>query len=291
MTRFPKKIWLVDSFTLNAYRGNPAAVMIVDDFPENMPQIAAEMNLSETGFIKPLAPSRFHIRWFTPTVEVMLCGHGTLAAAHILFQENRIQGDRIRFESLSGPLEVYRAQEASDSSALILNFPLQPLLEILDLQTSAPMYSQALNLKPSQIIEIIRSQDKRVIVVLENSASVRDLNPDFDKISQIEDVLSVIVTAQGGILGTGVPKDSNVPYKNYDFVSRVFSPRVGINEDPVTGSAHCKLADYWMKRLSKTEFFAYQASRRGGEIQLNVQGDRVFLKGNAVTIMVGTWFN
>lgn len=274
----PKEIWIVDAFSSKPYAGNPAAVMIVDEFPADMAQIAAEMNLSETVFIKQLAQNHFHIRWLTPTVEVKLCGHGTLAAAHILFQENLIQGHKIIFESLSGPLEVSRENECPNSQ-LILNFPLQTVAENL----APPIYTEALGLNAPEIIEVVKAYDD-VIVVLQDPMTLENLNPNMTKISAITDALSLIVTAEGGL-----HKDASYSYSQYNFVSRVFAPRDGIDEDPVTGSAHCKLADYWMKKLNKTEFFAYQASQRGGEIYIQVQGERVFLKGKAITMMAGKW--
>ena len=276
------QIWIVDAFTDKPYGGNPAAIMIVEEFPEDISQIAMEMNLSETVFLKPLKDrvDHFHIRWLTPTVEVKLCGHGTLAASHILFQENLVEGNQIHFESLSGPLNV--TKEFAPSSCLVLDFPLQPVSDQLEPQ----IYAEALGLsfeEQSRIIEVVRAYDD-VIVVLDDPIFLRDLTPHIHKIEQIMDSLSVIVTARGGLR-----EGCDSLYSKYDFVSRVFAPLDGIDEDPVTGSAHCKLADYWMKRLGKTQFFAYQASHRGGELSIHVHGNRVHLKGKAVTVMAGKW--
>ncbi|HRE33264.1 MAG TPA: PhzF family phenazine biosynthesis protein [Candidatus Berkiella sp.] len=255
-------IWIVNAFAHAPYTGNPAAIMVVIEFPEEMQRIAAQMNLSETVFAKKLNKDHFHIRWFTPLVEVKLCGHATLAAAHILFQEKQISGNKILFDSLSGPLEVTRRD-----NTIMLNFPLQPVGHTLD-KTS---FETLLDL-PSQIDEVVQAYDD-VIVALYDEQTLRSLQPDFEKVKQIE-ARGVIITA---------------PSKQYDFVSRFFAPRVGVNEDPVTGSSHCKLADYWAKRLQKKTFHAYQASQRGGKLVIQVENGRVFLQGNAITIMQGQW--
>ncbi|MCS5710027.1 PhzF family phenazine biosynthesis isomerase [Candidatus Berkiella aquae] len=255
-------IWIVDAFAHAPYTGNPAAVMVVAEFPEQMQRIAAEMNLSETVFVKKINENHFHIRWFTPLVEVKLCGHATMAAAHILFQEKLVTKNEITFDSLSGPLTVTQKE-----STIILNFPLQQIGQTLAKAT----FDTLLDL-PSQIHEVVQAYDD-VIVALHDEQTLRNLQPHFDKVKQIE-ARGLIVTA---------------PSKQYDFVSRFFAPRVGVNEDPVTGSAHCKLADYWAKRLGKNTFHAYQASHRGGELRIQVENNRVFLQGQAITIMQGQW--
>lgn len=257
------KIWTVDAFASQAYSGNPAAVTIVEEFfsDEECQKIAAEMNLSETAFIKPLGEDHFHIRWFTPTTEVKLCGHATLASAHILFQENMIKGNKISLDSLSGPLNVYK-----DEGGITLDFPLQKVNKELDISPLKDIFK-------INIIAAVKALDD-VIIELENAKAVRTFKADPARINQV-DCRGVIVTAKGD--------------KQYDFISRFFCPRVGVNEDPVTGSAHCKLADYWQKKLNKQEFLAYQASQRGGELLLNVKGDRVNITGNAITIMQGNW--
>lgn len=255
------KIWIVDSFTAKPYSGNPAGIMIVHDFPQDMQQIAAELNLSETAFVKLLGQNHFHIRWFTPRVEVKLCGHATLAAAYVLYEQQMAKSNKIIFDSLSGQLAVMR-----DKQSLILDFPLQKTSSFLD---KAP-FEEALG--ALEIDEFVQAHDD-VIVVLKNEDAIYKLSADFVKLLEIE-ARGIIVTA---------------PSYEYDFISRFFAPRIGVNEDPVTGAAHCKLADYWSKRLNKTEFKAFQASMRGGHLFLKVQNDRVFLKGQAVTIMEGVW--
>lgn len=257
------KIWTVDAFTTKPYSGNPAAVAIVDEFlsDETCFQIATEMNLSETVFIKPLTDNEFHIRWFKPAVEVKLCGHGTLAAAHILYQEGLVSNDPLSFKSLSGLLRVYRSD-----NKITLDFPLQktgPQLE-------ASSFQNILN------IPIIAAEIASDDIIVETSMeALLAFQANSDKISSL-DCRGLILTA----------KDDTCPY---DFISRFFAPRSGFLEDPVTGSAHCKLADYWQKKLGKTEFIAYQASKRGGELILNIQRDRVHISGHAVTVMTGEW--
>lgn len=256
------KIWTVDAFTDEPFGGNPAALMIVDEFlsDDYCQKIAAEMNLSETAFIKGLGDDNFHIRWFTPSVEVKLCGHATLASAHILFQEGIVKGDRITFESLSGPLFVQK-----ESNEIILDFPLLNVGEPLPFHLFK-------NLFDSDVIVSANQAFDDVIVELTDEKLIRKLNLHPVKVNEI-DCLSLIVTAKGSL--------------PYDFVSRVFAPRDGIDEDPVTGSAHCKLADYWQKKLKKKEFLAYQASHRGGTLGVKIVGDRVHLKGKAITMLKG----
>lgn len=258
-------IWTVDAFTEQPYRGNPAGVMIVGEFPtdEICAAIAAEMNLSETAFVKPLATGHYHLRWFTPKTEIRLCSHATLASAHILFTEENIGGAHVRFDTLSGALHVSRADRG-----YVMDFPLQKVDASVD---PAPF---AAALPPGiKILAAMRAVDD-VIVEIADEAQLRAMNPDITQIVQL-DCRGLIVTAAG-----------QAPY---DCVSRFFAPRVGIPEDPVTGSAHCKLADYWSRKFRKQELRAYQASARGGAMGLTVKGDRVLLKGAAVTVMEGRW--
>lgn len=260
------KIWTVDSFTNQPYKGNPAGVMIVKDFPEDSicQIIAAEMNLSETAFIKPLQENHFHLRWFTPTTEVKLCGHATLAAAHILFEQKLVKDKIIEFDSLSGKLFVCREEDA-----LSMDFPLQETGPDLDPKS----FEETLSLPSGSILNAVQAYDD-VILEMKSPKMLKELTLDTALVMKI-DCRGLIITAK-----------SNMPY---DFISRFFAPRVGVPEDPVTGSAHCKLAHYWSKKLGKQNFFAYQASRRGGEISIQVSGDRVSLKGQAVTILEGEW--
>lgn len=256
------KIWIVDAFTDKPFAGNPAAVTIVKDFPtgQTCQHLAAEMNLPAMAFLKPLGVNHFHIRWFTPGTEARLCGHATLASSHILFQTGMVQGNRITFDSFSGPLLVQREQ-----NEIILDFPLHTTGDHLPPSLFKDLFNEG-------FIQAVQAYDD-VIVELANETLVRNLNLNLSKVKEI-DCRAFIVTAQG-----------NQPY---DFVSRMFAPRLGINEDPVCGSAHCKLADYWQKKLGKHKFLAYQASARGGILDLHILEDRVHLKGKAVTIMEGT---
>jgi len=263
------KIYTVDAFVdpNKSFSGNPAAVMPVDDFPsdEMCQNIAKEMNLSETAFVKQLTLDHFHIRWFTPAVEVKLCGHATLATAHILYEEGLTHAARISFESKSGLLTVVKNQ-----NEFTLDFPLQPTGQVLDKIT----FEKILN---TEIITATQALDD-VLIELPSEMYLRNFKPNFEKIVNID--------CRGLILTARADEDSQ-----YDFVSRFFGPRVGVPEDPVTGSAHCKLADYWHKKLGKTEFVAYQASPRGGEIKLAVEQNRVKLKGRALTVIQGKWLN
>lgn len=258
------KIWTVDAFTKEPYSGNPAAVTIVGEFPEDTvcKNIAAEMNLSETAFVKPLADGTFHIRWFTPLVEVKLCGHATLSAAHILFQED-LATNSVTLSSLSGPLVVTKEEEA-----LTLNFPLQKTGPYLPVEA----IMEQLDIDES-VIAAVQAYDD-IILELENPEALHRIILDPKDVLKL-DCRGLIVTAKGE--------------SPYDFTSRFFAPRVGVDEDPVTGSAHCKLAHYWQLKLNKDSFVVYQASKRGGEIHITIQEDRVLLKGHAVTIMEGNW--
>jgi PhzF family phenazine biosynthesis protein len=258
------KIWIVDAFTNKPYSGNPAAVIIVEEFPssEQCQQIAAEVNLSETAFIKLLSGNKFHLRWFTPAVEVKLCGHATLASAHILFQERIVKETSIQFESLSGILNVYK-----NNDGLTLDFPLQqtgPTLDVIP-------FEAILGVK---VIAVEKAIDD-LIVELADEGVLRQLKIDPQKIITEIDYRALIITTKS--IG------------KYDFVSRFFAPKVGINEDPVTGSAHCKLAYYWQKRLNKDKFMAFQASKRGGELKLEIKDKRLHITGNAITVFAGEW--
>lgn len=260
------KIWTVDAFTDKPFAGNPAAVTIVDEFlsDEMCQKIAAEMNLSETAFLKPIRPDHFHIRWFTPAVEVKLCGHATLASAHILFEEGIVKESGITFDSLSGPLFVTK-----EDKDIILNFPLQKTGEVLPLHLFEKLF------KREAIVNAVKAYDD-VIVELIDEDFVRELKLDRSHIKEIN-CRALIVTAKGK--------------PPYDCVSRMYAPRIGVNEDPVCGSAHCKLADYWQQKLGKSELLAYQASPRGGILGLQIFDDRVYLRGHAVTILEGTLKN
>lgn len=246
----------VDAFATRVFEGNPAAVCPLDRWLDDgvLQAIAAENNLSETAFFVPTEKG-FHLRWFTPVSEVDLCGHATLAAAHVLFDHLGYAGGAIRFETRSGDLTV-RKREAR----LEMNFPACP-----PAPCEAPAsLVQALGRHP---VEVLAADD--YLAVFEDEAAVRALRPDMGLLSRLGR-RGVIVTAPGG---------------DADFVSRFFAPRIGIPEDPVTGSAHCELAPYWAKRLGKNVLAARQVSPRGGRVDCEIAGDRVLLAGSAVTFM------
>lgn len=254
------KIYQVDAFTDKPFTGNPAGVCVLPGPKDDawMQNVAAEMNLSETAFLREQADG-FRLRWFTPAVEVELCGHATLAAAHILWETGRLaRHEPARFQTLSGLLT---AEFRGDG--IELDFPATP-----DEPAEAPdglgeiLGAKVVNFRSSRFDHLVE---------LESEAVVRSLRPDFTRLKSLP-VRGIMVTSRAASPG-------------FDFVSRFFGPAVGIDEDPVTGSAHCCLGPYWSKRLGKTEMRAYQASRRGGVVAVTVVGDRVRLRGQAVTVM------
>ena len=253
----------VDAFTDKAFSGNPAAVCMLPAAraDEWMQAVAREMNLSETAFLVQQADG-YDLRWFTPTVEVPLCGHATLASAHVLWETGQLQPDaQARFHTRSGLLTAVRR------AALIeLDFPASQLTEIA---SPPPDVVRALGVEP---VFTGRTRDDYLIEVADE-ATVRQLSPDFGLLKRA-DLRGAIVTARA----TTAP---------YDFVSRFFVPGAGIDEDPVTGAAHCALGPYWQGKLKRDEFTAYQASARGGTVHVRVGGERVYLGGQAVTVMRG----
>ena len=254
-------IYQIDVFTERLFSGNPAAVCLLEsDWPADdlMQAIAAENNPSETAFVLQKG-DWFGLRWFTPTVEVDLCGHATVAAAHVLFSEVRYGAHEILFETLSGSVGVSR-----NSGRLVLDFPsrppkpFEPPANLVDAMGMAP-------------VESLSSRD--YFLVFESEKDVAELQPDFSAMMDW-DCLGVIVTAPGD--GPEV-----------DFVSRFFAPRAGVNEDPVTGSAHCSLIPYWAERLQKVNMHARQISPRGGILYCRDAGERVKIGGHAVTYLRG----
>jgi PhzF family phenazine biosynthesis protein len=249
----------VDAFANRVFEGNPAAVCPLPRWLDEavMQAIAAENNLSETAFFVP-AGEGFELRWFTPLAEVDLCGHATLATAHVLFENLGYAHDEIRFESRSGELTVRR-----QGDLLEMDFPSRPPI------ACAPPdgLTEALGAAP---LEVLCADD--LLAVFGNESEIRAITPDFPALARLPG-RGVCVTAPGD---------------NYDFVSRFFAPALGVSEDPVTGSAHCELAPYWAGRLGRTTLRARQVSRRGGEVGCEVRGERVLLSGTAVTFMEGT---
>lgn len=256
------KIWLVDAFTNTSFKGNPAGVCLVDEFPdaEAMQQMAAELNWSETTFVKQKSDYHFHIRWFSPRDEAPLCGHATLAAAHILWEQQKTKCDLITFESIGGPLTAQR-----EGSWITLNFPAREVVP-------CPMPEYLKDALGDVMIESVYKDELVYLVVLNDIDSVVNLVPNLSLIEKIP-CRAVIVTT------SGTPP--------YDFISRYFAPSVGIPEDPVCGSAHCRLTPFWSKILHKNEFLAYQASKRGGILKVSLQGERVTLSGQATTVCEG----
>ncbi|HPH44110.1 MAG TPA: PhzF family phenazine biosynthesis protein [Candidatus Aminicenantes bacterium] len=249
----------VDAFTSEVFQGNPAGVCPLESWlPDGLMQnIAMENNLAETAFYVPTG-DRFGIRWFTPAVEVDLCGHATLAAAYVIFRYDRYPENEIALDSRSGILRVRR-----DGDLLTLDFPvdtLRPAAEPAGL-------SEALGARPR---EIFRGKTD-CLAVFGTQAEIEAMRPDFGKLGRVE-ARGVIVTARG---------------TEVDFISRFFGPQVGIDEDPVTGSAHTSLAPYWAEKLGKTEMEAVQLSRRGGRLKVRLRGDRVDISGRARAYLEG----
>ncbi|HPL30064.1 MAG TPA: PhzF family phenazine biosynthesis protein [Anaerolineae bacterium] len=257
-------LYHVDAFTHEPFHGNPAADCLLaapqdDDW---LQAVAQEMNLSETAFLWP-ERGDYRLRWFTPTVEVELCGHGTLASAHVLWESGRLDPDKTaHFETLSGPLTAVRRP----GMWVELNFPATPVEPAED----PGGLCAALGVTPL----FIGRSCFDYLVEVEGEGIVRGLKPDFDRIRRVP-ARGVIVTSRA----------EETP--GYDFVSRWFGPQTGVAEDPVTGSAHCALAPYWEGRLRKREFLAYQASRRGGQLMVRLEGERVAIAGQAVTVARG----
>jgi PhzF family phenazine biosynthesis protein len=251
-------LYQVDAFTSRAFRGNPAAVVLLDKWlPDGiLTAIAAENNLAETAFVVP-GDDVMPLRWFTPTVEVDLCGHATLATAHVLFQHTFPSANRLTFATRSGQLVVAREGEM-----LSMDFPSRPgnPLEITDSLVSA------LGVRPC---EAYLARD--ILAVFESESEVSQFIPNFDRIAAL-DAFALIISSPG---------------ESVDYVYRFFAPRQGIPEDPATGSANCTLVPYWARLLGKKELIAKQLSARGGDLRCTLVGDRVFIAGHAVEYLRG----
>ncbi len=260
---FIMKVYIVNAFTKELFGGNPAAVISLPQWPadDQMQQMAAQHNLSETAFIVPEGAD-YSIRWFTPSTEVKLCGHATLASAHVFFNHLGYQKDRICFHSKSGPLIVSRGSNGT----FTLDFPANEPVETQSQQG----IEEGLKKKP---LATFRSSFD-YMVLLEKQSDVENLSPDLGKLATVE-ARGVIATAKGD---------------SVDFVSRCFYPQSGINEDPVTGSAHTIMVPFWSKRLGKTKLSAIQLSKRRGYLDCELAGDRVLMSGHAVTYMEGEIF-
>jgi PhzF family phenazine biosynthesis protein len=255
-----QRIFHVDAFTDRRFAGNPAAVMPMPRFPEDgvLQALAAENNLSETAFLVPDG-TEYRIRWFTPTTEVPLCGHATLASAAVVMERLEPGRTAVDFRSVSGPLRVRRR-----APGYVMDFPARPCAQV----PLSSAVAQALGVPPVELW----TDEFNHLAVFRDASEVRTLTPDLSAVAAL-DRSGVIVTAPGE--------------SPYDFLSRYFTPARGVPEDPVTGSAHCMLAPYWARRLGRTELRAYQASRRGGEVRCRVLGDRVELEGECVFYLEG----
>lgn len=261
----PSRISTVDAFTDRPFRGNPAAVCPLlagaDWDPRWMQAVAAEMNLSETAFVRPREDGAFDLRWFTPVIEVELCGHATLAAAHAMWESGTLPAERAAiFHTRSGMLTARRRGGWID-----MDFPAEPATA----SEAPPALTEALRVRP----KFIGRNRMDYLVQVASEAELRGIDPDYRLLKN--------VTGRGVIVTS--PSDTG----DFDFVSRFFAPAAGIDEDPVTGSAHCCLGPYWAAKLGKTSMHAYQASPRGGIVGVEVKGDRVVLRGQAVTVARG----
>jgi len=254
-------LFQVDAFTEEPFKGNPAGVMVVSDdiTTERMQQLTLEINLSETAFIFPQGEDIFQIRYFTPLREVDLCGHATLASAHILYETGRVAPDRlIQFKAKGADLSV-----SKDGDFLVMNFPRYPL----SARTVHPDFKALVGFEP---VELYDSSYNWVIAVAASEDEVRNASPVFNAL--VNDGLGhLMITAPATTPG-------------YDFVLRCFAPWAGIDEDPVTGSAHCALTPFWAEKLSKTWLTSLQVSKRTGILNTELSGDRVIIKGQAVTV-------
>ncbi|PSJ40421.1 PhzF family phenazine biosynthesis protein [Allosphingosinicella deserti] len=253
-------VFQIDAFTTRRFAGNPAAVMLLDDFPPDaiLQALAAENNLPETAFLVPDGQI-YRLRWFTPTVEVPLCGHATLASAAAVMERLEPRRDSVVFETASGPLTVER-----EGARYRMDFPARACTAV-----APPVgLAAAIGAEPIEV----EWDGFNFLVRLGTSDEVRTLIPDLPSVRQLACAGVIVTAADGG---------------DFDFVSRYFAPAKGIDEDPVTGGAHCALAPFWAERLGRTDFRAFQASRRGGEIVCRLRGDRVELEGSCVFYLEG----
>lgn len=255
-------VYQVDAFTDKPFKGNPAAVVLLEKpaEPSWMLSVAAEMNLSETAFVHPQG-NGFHLRWFTPKVEVDLCGHATLASAHVLWESGMVSPEKkITFFTLSGRLEV-----AKEKDSLQMDFP--------STRVVAGDLPEEVMAAVGIVPDFIGISGEKWLMEFEDESVVRRLAPDFNVLRQFK--------------GRGMIATSMSERPGVDFVSRYFAPWIGVDEDPVTGSAHAILAPYWAAKLGKVYLTAQQVSARGGTLQLRISGERVYISGKAVTVIRG----
>jgi len=261
----------VDAFTPLPFAGNPAMVCLLPDSKELsvrwMQSLAVDINLSETAFVRPLVENSeadFELRWFTPMSEVDLCGHATLASAHTLFKKDTSR-KMVRFRTLSGILTVSRG----DNDTMWMDFPKREAMPFKDTDALASL-SAALG---AEVSNLGKTASGDLFATIGGETELREITPDFKAIAALPNHRGIMITANSA--------------GEADFVSRFFAPNEGIDEDPVTGSAHCALAPFWAAKLGRNELTGYQCSRRGGTVQCRVESDRVHLGGQAVTIYSG----
>ena len=260
------KIYKVDAFTTTPYEGNPAAICMLEKQADDkwMQSVASEMNLAETAFLLA-EEGGFRLRWFTPTVEVDICGHATLASAHVLWQQGYApKGEPIRFLTRSGVLTVVKSGEEIE-----MDFPSDPEHAVPLTEDLTIVLKESLGVTPNYV----GKSQRDYLVEVESADVLRSMAPNMSILAEVP-MRGYIVTAKSDV-------------SEFDFISRCFFPRMGIPEDHVTGSAHCCLAPYWGKKLNKTEMLGFQASERGGRVRVRLAGDRVKLIGSAVTILIG----
>ncbi|MBV8503463.1 MAG: PhzF family phenazine biosynthesis protein [Paucibacter sp.] len=257
----PSAIFQIDAFAARRFEGNPAAVTVMDAYPGDttLQAHAAENNLSETAFLVRDGAD-YRLRWFTPQVEVPLCGHATLASAAVVMERLEPGRERVVFHTASGPLTVRRAASGPGAQCYVMDFPVRRCSSV----EHAAGLAKALGVEPLEIAH----DGFNYVARLADEAQLRALAPDMATIAALKGAAGVIVTAVGT--------------EPYDIVSRYFAPAKGISEDPVTGGAHCSLAHFWSQRLGRSELRAWQASKRGGEMRVRLRGDRVELEGSCV---------
>ncbi|GAU40771.1 hypothetical protein TSUD_26510 [Trifolium subterraneum] len=288
MSKKPVKYYLVNAFTETAFKGNPAAVCLLEEEKDEkwLQTLATEFNISVTCYLIPLQGTtsnpRFRLRWFTHILEVNICAHATLAASHALFSSGLVDNNvTIEFVTLSGILTAKKISmingtshlKAKDVLHIELDFPADPITELNNDDTS--LISEALN--GASIVDIKRTQIQHdILVVVTSGQNVTEVQPNFD---------AIVKFPGRGVIVTGIAP----PESGFDFYSRFFCPKYGVNEDPVCGSAHCALASYWSKKLEKCDLKAYQASARGGVLNIHIDEhkQRVLLRGKAITVMKG----
>jgi PhzF family phenazine biosynthesis protein len=261
-------LYQVDAFTDRPFGGNPAAVALETEGRDDawLQAVALEMNLSETAFPTLRDDGDWDLRWFTPVAEVDLCGHATLGTAHLLFEQRLVKGDTVRFHTRSGLLTCRRVDDGDQAGAIVMDFPASPA-------TPCEPFD---GLEAALGVEIVnQAMAFDALVEVADPKAVAAIEPDLAEVAKVE-ARAVIVTAPGDI-------DDGPAH----FVSRVFGPRVGIAEDPVTGSAHCISGPWWGERLGLTEMSAHQVSPRGGRLDIKLVDDRVELTGRAITVLVG----